>query len=468
MKCKKIISLFLSALTVGGACFFSFSAQAATKPPLLIGDADRDGSITIGDVTALQRVLAELDTFDEQTAKMAKTDFSREALTIADATLLQQHLAEIDAPAAREVGHAAYVWKGSKYVEALPEYERYVKQQIDNNKFSGVGYVTRNGRVLAQYANGTANTAEGLPVTMDTRFCIGSVSKHFCAAAVLLLQEQGRLRLDDTLAAYFPSYTIGKDVTLHQLLAQRSGIRDYLSSDVSYTGHEYPLEEFSLSEENTDAENEACILNWLFTQELKFTPGSNWAYSNSNFLLAALVVEKVTGASFYDFVRENIFAPLGMTHSDFFINAENDADLAEHYFTSDNPVFDGYTLTFTDIWVQTHCKGDGGIVSNAADMDKWMTALEDGTLLSEESTNALFTDYSDGKVAPNAGYGYGLILDANGCLSHEGRELTYQSAIAFIPSEHLHVFIANNNDCNYNYNVNLSQITANIVKKVNQ
>lgn len=283
MKAKNIIRIALSLLTAGSMCLATLPVQAAAaQKNLLIGDADRDGVIDIDDVTAIQRYLAEMITFDEQTKYMAKTDFTRDDLTIADATVIQKHLADYDTPEAREVGHAAYLYKNKKYIKAVSNYEKYLKSRMDEYNFNGVGLVTRNGHVLAQYAR-TNNPYEEYyydydypfdatddPVTMDTQFAIGSVSKQICATAVLMLQDQGKLSVTDKLEQYFPEYTIGKDLTLHQLLCMRSGIRCFINCDSSPVYQEPYPDWYGVLNGNREHDVQT-VKEWIFTQPLRYT-----------------------------------------------------------------------------------------------------------------------------------------------------------------------------------------------------
>ncbi|MBQ8056747.1 MAG: beta-lactamase family protein, partial [Ruminococcus sp.] len=281
-------------------------------------------------------------------------------------------------------------------VSSMKAYQDFLDELMIEYNISGVAYVTHNGRVLCQSARGMQNTAENKPMTIDTLFPIGSNSKQFCAASILLLQEQGKLSVDDKLSKYFPEYTIGKDVTIKNLLTMRSGIRDHVNEDTQYKGHEIPTNEYPLSNTATEQENQEAILNWLFTQELKFAPDKMFSYSNTNYLLLSLIVEKVSGMSYSDFVKQNIFTPLGMTNSGFYEELVDSPNIAE------NNELEEYQ-DYIDPYMKGLSQGAGDIATNAKDMDKWMTALSKGTLLSEKSFKEMTT--------PNNGYGYGVVVD---------------------------------------------------------
>ena len=464
MKLKKAIGVLLSVSVIGGAVCMPMTAQAAKLPNLLAGDANRDGIIDIRDVTEIQRMLANLSDPDEMTRQVSKNDFSRGELFIGDATNIQQHLAEFNNPSSREVGKPAYIWRGTKYYPALEEYQRYLDQNLDGFDFNGVAYVTRNGRVLCQATVGKANKAEDKDVTIDTLFPVGSASKQFCAASIMMLQEQGKLSVTDKLGKYFPEYEIGKDITLHQMLSMRSGIRDYCNSDDSYKGHENPMDEFVVSEGKTDEENMRVVLDWLFKEKLKFTPGKSWSYSNSNFMLLAMIVEQVSGMSYTDFVRENIFKPLNMTDSIFYDEIGTNPNVCEDTFNADNPYYEGVdfdNIPFTYTWLENHTKGDGDIVTNAKDIDKWMTSLRECTILSEESIAAMSTNYE------GSSYGYGLCIEGDTAVYHPGDISSFESTDLTVPGENINIFIVTNNvAAAYAKNLQIQTIAGRMAKKV--
>ncbi|MGN0502016.1 MAG: serine hydrolase, partial [Ruminococcus sp.] len=184
-----------------------------------------------------------------------------------------------------------------------------MKERMDKalkrNYFEGIVCLTQNGSVIYQSATGKDEKDEDL--TVDTTMYIGSVSKQFCAAAIMMLRDQGKLSVDDTLDKYFPEYSNGKDITLKNLLSMRSGIPNMVSEG----------KVDGISSDKTEAENVALIKEWIFSQPLLFEPDSSLSYSNSNYFLLGNIVEQVSGQAYSDFIRKNIFEPLGMTHSGF-------------------------------------------------------------------------------------------------------------------------------------------------------
>ena len=420
MTAKKTLCLLLTLIMMLTVSVLSARAENEPSgtvdevyPDLLAGDADRDGEITILDATRIQSFVAELCDMDELTRKVAKNEFSAEELTILDATNIQRSIAELNSAKTYEVGKPAFIWKNGEYISVIDDLQQYYDDLMQKQKYFGVLYITRNGRTLVSSSYG--NTA--YPITIDTLFPIGSVSKQFCAAAIMLLSEQGKLSVDDTLEKYFPDYTAGKDITLKNLLQMRSGIPEYQSyADALFSNGD-------ISVDKTAAENKAAILKKLFEQPLRFEPDKTFEYSNSNFLLLSEIVGQVSGIPYSDFIRENIFTPLGMDHSGFYEDLVESEDLAPIRISDYTPL-EPYTRGIT--------QGAGDIVSCAEDMDKWMTSLHTYTILSKESVSEMST--------PVSGYGYGVGADKDGCLSHTGAIAAYMSFNYINPAIGYHLF----------------------------
>ncbi len=333
---------------------------------------------------------------------------------------------------------AAEIGDSVASVSSMQAYQNFLDELLIEYNISGVAYVTQNGRVLCQSTRGMQNTEENIPITIDTIFPVGSISKQFCATAILLLQEQGKLSVNDTLSMYFPKYEIGKDITIKNLLNMRSGIRDHVNYDSQYKGNEIPTDGYYLYMTSTKEENQKTITDWLFTQELKFTPGKLFAYSNSNFLLLSMIVEQVSGMNYTDFVKQNIFAPLNMTNSGFYEELVNDPNLAE-------PCLPEGILP-SDPYFHGMAQGAGDIALNAIDLDKWMTSLAQGKLLSEESYKEMTTSID--------GYGYGISCDdENGSLYHTGATYPYLSVMSTFPEKNLNIFVVTTDEEGLEYEI---------------
>jgi D-alanyl-D-alanine carboxypeptidase len=161
--------------------------------------------------------------------------------------------------------------------------------------------LVQNGKVSYAQAYGNARLTPAMTATPATRYAIDSVSKEFTAAAVLLLVEKGKLSLDDTAGKWFPDLGEASKVTVRQLLTHTSGLRDYWPQDFVPPGMLHP------------ASVEAILNEWA-RRPLDFAPGSDWQYSNTGYVLAGAIVEKVAGEPLVKFLQERIFAPLLMDH----------------------------------------------------------------------------------------------------------------------------------------------------------
>ena len=302
---------------------------------------------------------------------------------------------------------------------------------IRQSGFEGVVLITQNGEVLAQSAVGTTNRELNAAVTPDTRFCVASVSKQFAATAVMLLQEQGLLSTSDTIDAYFPDFVYGSEITIRSLLSMRSGL--FTGDGIVPNSGEAPSlvpEEFGFSYDNTMEENRQAALAWLFEQPLNFEPDTQYQYSNSNYFLLAQIVEQVAGMPYEDFVRQRIFEPLGMNRSGFIHELWHEDDVAlppaadaENF---EAPIASGVL------------QGAADLVTTAGDMDKWLTALRQKTLLSEESYAEMTRDYG-------GSYGYGLMLHMPNGVGHTGMLSAYTSLAYTRPDKGYNFFAVSNN-----------------------
>ncbi|MGB7759016.1 MAG: serine hydrolase domain-containing protein [Bryobacteraceae bacterium] len=159
--------------------------------------------------------------------------------------------------------------------------------------------VVKDGKLAYAKAFGTADLAAGRAASVQTRYAVGSISKQFTAAALLMLEEQGKLSLDDHVSKYFPDLTRAGEVTIRELLSHTSGYEDYAPQD------------YIIPEWTRPTTPEAVLERWA-RKPLDFDPGTKWQYSNTNFVLAARIFEKVSGRPLVEFLREKIFAPLDM------------------------------------------------------------------------------------------------------------------------------------------------------------
>ena len=250
--------------------------------------------------------------------------------------------------------------------------------------FSGVILIAKGEKVLLSKGYGMANYELGVPNTRQTKFHIASVSKPFTAAAVLLLQERGLLSVSDPLTKYIADYPNGDKITVHHLLTHTSGIPNVNNLPEYEAKSKFPQTTSSLVE--------------LFKgKPLIMQPGERYNYSNSNYNLLAYIIEKVSGRSYGDFLKENIFDPLGMKNTGHDGNA---GALLKNRASGYSPVgLTGFENAPYLDW--TSKTGNGSLYSTAEDLYKWDRALYTEKPLKKSTLERMFTPHVEG-----IGYGW--------------------------------------------------------------
>lgn len=237
---------------------------------------------------------------------------------------------------------------------------------------SGSVLIARDGEILLAKGYGLANREYGEPNTPETVFRLGSMTKQFTAAAVLLLAQRGELAVTDSLARFLPDYPHGDEITLHQLLTHTAGVPNY--NGVEGYGDKIILP-WSIDE----------VIAFFRDEPLLFAPGSDWAYSNSGYVLLAKVIELVSERSYADFLREEVFLPLGMvaTRVDIF------SEVVPQRATGHGNQGDGvYRTPYRDLaWTS----GAGSLMSTVLDLNRWDRALRSNDLLTASWREMMFT-----------------------------------------------------------------------------
>src|SRR5918998_5018886 len=244
----------------------------------------------------------------------------------------------------------------------------FVRPYVASNNFTGVILVRRGGPVRLNKGYGMANYELGVVNQPWARFHIASITKAFTAAAILLLEERGKLSLDDSVSRHLPGYPNGDRIRIKHLVEQTAGIPN-LGSGPDWARQErqpYPIEQ----------------LVALFKDlPLEFEPGSQMRYSNSNYNLLTLIIEKVSGQSYESFLRENILTPLGLRT---IVDGSDMTRLVPNRATGVEPsgIRDVRLPRFID-WSSR--RGSGSLVSTASDLDRFVDALYGGRLLKQAS-----------------------------------------------------------------------------------
>ena len=273
--------------------------------------------------------------------------------------------------------------------EALAALSARAEKLAQKDQFSGAVLVARNGEVLLQDAWGRANREARIPNTLDTKFRIGSMNKMFTAVATLQLVEAGKLELDDTLGEHLPEYPnedVASKVTVRHLLTHTGGTGDIF-------GPEFELNRSSLEELDD-------YVGLYGARGLRHEPGARHEYSNYGFILLGVLIEAVSGESYYDYVRDNVFRPAGMSSTD---------SLPESVHVPKRAV--GYMKPFSggDYWTENHITlpvrgtSAGGGYSTVGDLLRFAEALESGELVSNETLAE-----ATRPQAEQYGYGFGV------------------------------------------------------------
>jgi CubicO group peptidase (beta-lactamase class C family) len=308
--------------------------------------------------------------------------------------------------------------------QTTADVDAVVQKVIDAKIVPAAGVaVIRDGKVVLTKGYGLADMDSNTPANENTAFQIASVTKQFTAAGILLLVEDGKLKLDDTLGKYVTEVPDAwKGVTIRQLLNQISGIPNYTAMGKLVNNKTYSPSE---------------IIDIVRDSPMRFEPGTQWEYSNTNYFLLGMVIEKVSGKPYPDYMRERIFKPLGMSST-----VVNTSGLAiKNAATGYN--FTGGKLVKAGLDDPSQPFAAGAIVSTPVDMAKWAIAVADGKLLKKASWDEAFAQgkFKDGKLS-NYGFGWEVgKLGETAYLAHSGGIAGFGSYHIRFPADKLSVVV---------------------------
>lgn len=286
--------------------------------------------------------------------------------------------------------------------------------------------VIHDGATVVRRSWGLSNVEERVAATPETNYRLASVTKQFTAAAILILVQDGKLRLDDRVSKWLPSLPAATgSVTIQHLLTHTSGIVDY--EDVIPAGTTAQL-------------HDADVLRLLESQDTTyFAPGTAYRYSNSGYALLALIVERASGQSFASFLKSRIFGPLGMSGTVAFESGTSAVERRAFGYTER-----GGAWTRKDQSITSAVLGDGGIYASVDDLAKWDAALYDSRLLSNESRQLAFTPHT-ATDEPDVKYGFGWRITGE-TLWHSGETSGFRNVIVRFPARRLTVVLLTNRD----------------------
>ena len=288
--------------------------------------------------------------------------------------------------------------------------------------------VTRKGQILLRKGYGMADMELKVPIEPDMVFRLGSVTKQFTAVAILMLEEQGKLSVQDPITKFLPDYpTQGHTITVENLLTHTSGIRSYTSMP-----EWQPLwrKDFSLAE----------LIDFFKNQPMDFAPGERWLYDNSGYILLGAIIEKASGQSYEDFIRKSLFEPLQMNHSYYDHTERIIPRRVKGYQRSGQGYENAPYLSMSQPYAA------GSLASSVDDLAAWNQALWENRLLKKESLAKAHKPFvlKDGRAT---GYGYGWTIASyagHRTVEHGGGIHGFATYVLSMPDDDVFVAILTN------------------------
>ena len=317
------------------------------------------------------------------------------------------------------------------YAQNLTEIDSLLQEKYPDNAPGATFLISKNGSVIYKKAFGFANLELNAPMKTNNVFKIGSLTKQFTAISILMLMEKGKLNLDDEITKFIPDYpTNGNKITIHHLLTHTSGIKDYTK----------------VKGLNAIAQKDLTpleLIDFSKNEPIDFVPGEKYKYNNSGYVILGYIIEKVTGQPYADFIEERIFKKLEMTTSQYASQREVIQNRASGYQKKDsyiNRMDFSLTLAYSA----------GGLMSTVDDMFKWQEAIKNNILVSKETTEKAFTNYTlNNGEHTNYGYGWHIkTINNNQIFEHGGSLWGFKSMGVYLPDLDIYVIGLTNCLCN--------------------
>jgi D-alanyl-D-alanine carboxypeptidase len=315
--------------------------------------------------------------------------------------------------------------------QAVAKVDTFLQSQAGQGTFRGSVLVAIKGKVIFEKGYGFADQEWDIQNSPTTRFRIASLTKQFTACGILLLQERHLLTVGDPVSRYIPNLPeTWQTITLHQLLTHTSGIPNYA---------EMPEVERTL---NRTGATPRQLVDLAASRPLEFKPGTQLKYSNTGYVLLGMVIEKVSGVPYGQFLETNIFHPLGMSDSGYDQQSTILPRRAAGYMRRDGKITNA---DFIDMSIPYAA---GSIYSTVEDMFRWSEGLAHGKILSQQSTEEMFASYPE-TVFQGQHYGYGVVLAqrfGRALQYHGGGVKGFESVIQRYPKEQLCIVVLENLD----------------------
>lgn len=314
----------------------------------------------------------------------------------------------------------------SKNTEKINELEAYMETLGKNQNFYGSILVAKDGEILLNKAYGFSDLQQNIENKSQTKFAIGSITKQFTAMGIMQLSEKGLINVEDKVSKYLPDLPNGELITIHNLLTHTSGLKNFTQ-----------VQEFLHLDENKKTTTD--MVNLVKDIPLEFQPGEEYRYSNTNYLLLGIVLEKVTGMSYEEYLYKNIFEPLNMKNTGISYGKKS--------LTHDATAYSGFleVVPVDDEILLSRAHGAGNIYSTVEDLYRWDQALKTEKLVKKETLDKIFTSHV---TAPQlGGYGYGWLIsseDIGEKIWHDGNTLGFSSNISRYIDENLTIIVLTN------------------------
>lgn len=296
------------------------------------------------------------------------------------------------------------------------DFNEYFRKE---NKFSGNVLLAKNNEIIFNESYGYSNKEMGIKNTLQTKFMIGSMTKTITALCIMQLSEKGMLSTQQNIEDFFPGFHKGCGIKIHHLLTHTSGLANY-----------------NLGELHTPQE----ILQIAKDSKLKFAVGRKWSYSNTNYLILGLIIEKVSGIGYHQYVKHNIFMPAQMNNSGF--SDDNPENIARNYINGKKGFYMNPSMFFAA----------GDVISTIGDLYLLDRAIQHGKLLSPHTLNEMQKVHYNGKYIK---YGYGLFVHNHfGCKSicHCGSiPIGYASHFERYINDDITIIVLSNDLVNYQF-----------------
>ena len=323
--------------------------------------------------------------------------------------------------------------QGAKETD-VPDGEKLVDglyKKVNDKSNPGISVlVAKDGKIIYEKGYGYADLEHKTKISPQTKFRIGSITKQFIASAILKLQEEGRLSINDKLSKYFPDFPRGGEVSVHQLLTHTSGIHSFTNKETFFADVVKPITNDGL-------------LNYFKNDEYDFNPGERYQYNNSGYFLLGLIIEKITGDNYGNYLKKTFFDPIGMTNTGVYSTRVKLTNEALGY----EKVNDTYKRALN--WNMDWAGGAGSLYSTTEDLFKWNEAVFNNKVLKPESMKAAFTPVvlNNGSKPPGVEYGYGWGLGeyrGTNNVSHSGGLHGFISQLMRVPKENMTVVLLTN------------------------